>query len=64
MEPHQQPVVFEYEGKVYLRPIGRGFLLDDLNEPIEDVLVKAHFEPPVLTSGWSGRWRDRTELRP
>ena len=67
MATDQQAAVLEYEGTVYLKPVGWGFRLDDINEFIEDaleVLVKEHFEPSVFIKGWSGHASIRIELRP
>ncbi len=54
----------EYDGRIYVRPVGRGVtLLDpegrpDLDEAIEEAVAK-HYG---AVSGWTGRARIRIEL--
>jgi hypothetical protein len=54
----------EYDGKIYVRPVGRGVtLLDpegrpDLDEAIEEAVAKRY----GAVSGWTGRARIRVEL--
>lgn len=46
---------FEYDGPVYIRPIGRGIVLEKTDTYLDDeigALVGAS-----LSSGWSGRLR-------
>jgi hypothetical protein len=54
----------EYDGKIYVRPVGRGVtLLDpegrpDLDEAIEEAVAKRY----GAVSGWTGHARIRVEL--
>jgi hypothetical protein len=57
---------FEYEGRVYLRPLGRGVCLgDDLETYFEDALeqwLRAAGQPVSPSAGWDGRLRMRVEI--
>lgn len=54
----------DYEGRIYVRPIGRGVMLRDLegepqlDELIEDAVARRY----GAVNGWSGRARIRIEI--
>jgi hypothetical protein len=50
---------FEYDGDVYIRPIGRGILLKELDQEL-DAYLEEKIERLVaadIGSGWEGRLR-------
>lgn len=54
----------DYEGRIYVRPVGRGVTLNDaqgephLDELIEDAVARRY----GAVYGWSGRARIRVEI--
>jgi hypothetical protein len=51
---------FEYDGPVYVRPIGRGIVLERLDTHLEDELNRLVPDP---MSGWEGEMRIEIEIR-
>ena len=51
---------FEYEGPVYVRPIGRGIVLERLDTQLDDEINSL---VPDAMSGWEGEMRIQIEVR-
>jgi hypothetical protein len=51
---------FEYEGPVYVRPIGRGIVLERLDTQLEDEVNRLL---PEAMSGWEGEMRIEIEIQ-
>ena len=51
---------FEYQGPVYVRPIGRGIVLERLDTRLEDEINRLL---PDAMSGWEGEMRIEVEIR-
>ena len=51
---------FEYQGPVYVRPIGRGIVLERLDTQLDDEHNRLI---PDALSGWSGEMRIEVEIR-
>jgi hypothetical protein len=51
---------FEYEGPVYVRPIGRGIVLERLDTQLEDEINRLL---PDAMSGWEGEMRIEIEIQ-
>lgn len=50
--------VIEYEGAVYVRPLGRGIVFEDLpDKPYLDDLLPGRLDGYRMGDGWSGRLR-------
>lgn len=52
---------FEYEGPVYVRPIGQGIVLERLDAQLEDEINRL---VPDAMRGWEGEMRIEIEVRP
>jgi hypothetical protein len=51
---------FVYDGPVYLRPIGRGIVLERLDTQLEDEINRL---VPDAMSGWKGEMRIEIDVR-
>jgi hypothetical protein len=51
---------FEYDGPVYVRPIGRGIVLKRLDTQLDDEIDRL---VPDAMSGWDGEMRIEIEVR-
>jgi hypothetical protein len=51
---------FEYDGRVYVRPIGRGIVLERLDTNLEDEINRL---VPDAIRGWEGEMRIEIEVR-
>jgi len=51
---------FEYEGPVYVRPIGRGIVLERLDTQLEDEINRLL---PEAMRGWEGEMRIEIEFQ-
>jgi hypothetical protein len=51
---------FQYDGRVYVRPIGRGIVLERLDTNLEDEINRL---VPDAISGWEGEMRIEIEVR-
>jgi hypothetical protein len=52
---------FEYEGPVYVRPLGRGIVLERLQTQLEDEIDRL---VPDAVRGWEGEMRIEIDVRP
>jgi hypothetical protein len=50
---------FEYQGPVYVRPVGRGIVLERLDTQLED---EVNCLVPDAMSGWEGEMRIQIEV--
>ena len=51
----------EYEGPVYVRPTGRGIVLERLDTQLDDEIHR--LIPEAISSGWEGEMRIEIEIR-
>ena len=51
---------FEYQGPVYVRPIGRGIVLERLQTQLDEEINRLL---PDAMSGWEGEMRIEIEIR-
>jgi hypothetical protein len=52
----------DYEGEVYVRPVGRGVTLVDRDQDLDEAIESAVAARYGAVSGWSGRARIRVEI--
>jgi hypothetical protein len=52
---------FEYQGPAYIRPLGRGIVLERLKTQLEDEINR--LIPEAISSGWEGELRIEIEVR-
>jgi hypothetical protein len=54
---------FEYEGEIYVRPVGRGVSLVDLDwQDLDEAIESAVAVRYGAVSGWQGQARIRVEI--
>ena len=59
--------VFEYEGSMTVRPMGRGIIIEETVsswEDLEQVVISLLGQRYTCATGWTGRARVRIELEP